>query len=73
MRPQHFEDLRAGSSEILIAAETDHRAAGSPLVATACLFSTRQREKLLAPITDDVGGGGNAGPANTKFPDELTT
>jgi hypothetical protein len=75
MRPQHFEDLRAGSSEILVAAETNHRFAGSasPLAATASLFSARQRDKVLAPIADDVRGGGNAGSANTKRPDELAT
>jgi hypothetical protein len=75
MRPQHFEHLRAGSSEILIVAETNHRAAGSarPLAATAWLLSARLGEKVLPPIADDVGGRGNAGSANTKFPDELAT
>jgi hypothetical protein len=75
MSSQHFENLRAGSSEILVAAETNHRAAGSgiPLAAPACLFSARPREKVLAPIADDVGGSGNAGSANTHLPDELAT
>jgi hypothetical protein len=75
MRPQHFEYLGAGPSEIFVAAETNRRAAGggSPLADTACLFGARPREKVLAPISDDVGGSGNAGSANTKRPDELAT